>query len=343
MADLTVDIGIASLGFAFGTDQDVAQTAGEYVPDPERVLKWGYRTFHRAADDVHATDLAATAAHQALQRAGTDAHELDLVVLATSDMPERSYWDSASALAGKLGIERTQTLLLNEGCASGINGFFYVAAAMAMRPEADTVLFAVVNRVSEFHRNRMNVFNSVLSDGAAAAVIRRGHPANRWLASASFTVPRYNDLISLDFGGTVQPLPPQGWSSRTAPSGYDRIDEHFGNDPARLRRFLGERVDYIREVIDEACARAGITRGDIDHVIYTNDSPASITAIAQALDHPPHRTNAELSPEHGHMGAADQLVSLGQHIERGDVHPGDVVALCGISTGMQWCCTLLRI
>ncbi|MEY9211735.1 3-oxoacyl-ACP synthase III family protein [Thermobifida halotolerans] len=343
MPDPTVDIGIASLGFAFGDDQDVAATAGEYVPDPERVLKWGYRTFHRAADDVHATDLAAAAARQALERAGTDARALDLVVLATSDMPEYSYWDSAAALADRLGIERTHTLLLNEGCASGINGLFYVAAAMAMRPETDTALFAVVNRVSEFHRNRMNVFNSVLSDGAAAAVIRRGHPANRWLASESFTVPRYNDLISLEFGGAVRPLPPDGWSSRTAPSGYDKINEHFDNDSARLRRFLGERVDHIREVIDAACARAGITRGDVDHVIYTNDSPASITAIAKALDHPPHRTNAELSPEHGHMGAADQLVSLGVHLERGDLRPGDVVALCGISTGMQWCCTLLRI
>lgn len=338
-----VDLGIASFGFAFGEDQDVAATAGDYVTDPERVLKWGYRTFHRAADNVHATDLAAGAAQQALDRLGISADALDLVVLANSEMPEYTHWDSAAALARKLKIERTQTLLLNEGCGSGVTGLYYVASTMAMQPEIQTALFVAVNRVSEFHRNRMNVNNSVHSDGAVATVLRRNHPDNRWLATDQFTDPEYSDLLRTEFGGAVHPQPPDGRFGLDTPSGYEKIHEHFGKDPRRLRKFLAERNQRILDVIDNACGRAGISRADIAHVIYINDSAAGIAAIAEPLGLPPHRSNARFAPEHGHMGAADQLTSLGLHLESGDLATGDVVALCGMSTGMHWCATLIQI
>jgi 3-oxoacyl-[acyl-carrier-protein] synthase-3 len=258
-------------------------------------------------------------------------------------MPEYSYWDSAAALARELKIERTQTLLLNEGCGSGVTGLFYVASTMTMQPELDTALFVAVNRVSEFHRNRMNVNNAVHSDGAAAAVLRRGHAENRWLATEQFTDPEYVELLRTDFGGSVTPLPPQGWSSMPAPAGYETITQQFGKDAGKLRRFRAERTERILEVVDGACARAGIGREDIAHVIYINESPANIAAIAELLDLPAERTNARFAPQHSHMGAADQLISLGLHLERGDLRSGEVVALCGISTGMHWCCTLIQV
>ena len=56
-----VHFGIVGFGYAFGGNQE----AGFYVTDPERVLRWGYHTFHRAADGVTATALAAEAARDA--------------------------------------------------------------------------------------------------------------------------------------------------------------------------------------------------------------------------------------------------------------------------------------
>ncbi|MFD7028435.1 3-oxoacyl-ACP synthase III family protein [Streptomyces sp. NPDC059917] len=337
-----VDIGIVSFGYAFGEDQSVAAAAADYVSDPERVVKWGYHTFHRAADGVTGTDLSRGAAEQALSRAGITADALDLVVVAITDMPEYSYWDSASALARELKIGRTQTLLLQEGCGSGVNGLFYVASTLAMQPEAEYALLVVVNRVSEFHRNRMNVINTVLSDAAVAVVVRRGHDANKWLASEQFTDPEYSDLLRLDFGGAVTPLPPVGWTSADAPSAYDQVREQFGGNPAALRTFIGERYTRLVEVIEGACRRAGVERTDLDHVIYLNDVPSSIAAVAGPLGIPLERTNAAIAPGHGHMGGADQLISLGLQVESGELNPGDLVALCGISTG-RWCATLIRV
>ncbi|MFE7836733.1 3-oxoacyl-[acyl-carrier-protein] synthase III C-terminal domain-containing protein [Streptomyces sp. NPDC057474] len=337
-----VNMGIAGFGYAFGEDQDVAAVVGEFVTNTERVLNWGYRSFHRAPEGVQATDLAAAAARQALDRAGVTADTVDLVVLAGPDVPEYLAWDGAAALARELKIARTQTLVLTEGCGAGVHGLHYVASTLALQPEADTALFVAVNRISEFHRNRMNLVNTVLSDAAVAVVVRRDHPANRWLATEQFTDPEHCDVLRIDFGGAVSPLPPPGWSSVNAPGGHEQIRKQFANDPDKLHRYLENRYARLVEVIDRACARAGLGRDDIDHLIYLNDSAASISAVAEPLGVPLERTNAALAPDHGHMGAADQLLSLALQLERDEVTSGDVVVLCGISA-CRWGATLIAI
>ena len=209
-----VDLGIRSFGYAFGQDLDVSEAAPSFVADPERVIRWGYSTFHRAAAEVTATELAADAARKALAELDMDPAELDLVVLAASEMPDYLYWDTSAALARELGIATTQTLLLNEGCASGVTGLGLVAGLLAVQPELQTVLFVAVNRVSEFHRNRMNVNNAVHSDGAVAAVLRRGHDQLRWLATEQFTDPGAVRLVPQRLRRRGDAAPPAGLVER---------------------------------------------------------------------------------------------------------------------------------
>ncbi|MFG3101362.1 3-oxoacyl-[acyl-carrier-protein] synthase III C-terminal domain-containing protein [Streptomyces sp. NPDC048182] len=343
MTNPLVDFGVTHFGCAFGEERDVATTAKDYVDDPERVMGWGCDTYHRAPDDVFAVDLATEAARKALADARLDAADVDLVVLATSEMPEYLYWDSSAALARDLGIERTKTLLLdNEGCGAGITAFGHIAGAMAVHPDIETVVYAAVNRVSEHHRNRMNINDCVHSDGAAAAVLRRGHTGLRWLATEHFSDPDVCDWFRGDYGGAVAPVAPPGWTSAES-VGYAKLHAHFGNDPRRLERFLSARNTNVVEAVDMALDRAGLTREDIDRAVYINDArPGAIQKITDPLGVPAERTNARFAREHGHMGAADQLVSLALHHERGDLTPGSLIALCGISTGMRWCATLLR-
>ncbi|WP_329521000.1 3-oxoacyl-[acyl-carrier-protein] synthase III C-terminal domain-containing protein [Spirillospora sp. NBC_01491] len=311
------------------------------MPDPERIGRWGYRTFHRAADGVTAVDLAAAAARDALDRDGLAVSDVDLLVLAHSEMPDYPHWDSSTALARALKMRDTQTLLLNEGCASGVTGLALVAGVLATQPEIQTVLFTAVNRVSEFHRNRMTVNNAVHSDGAVAAVLRRGHERNRWLATEQLIDSDLCDWFRTDYGGAVEPVPPEGWSAATAPPGHERVQAHFQKDPQRLREFGGQAIDRSIAVIDGACHRAGVSRDEVTHYIYIND-PDGIADVAPLLNLPLSRTNQEIARRHGHMGAADQLTALGELLEAGAVEPGDLVALTGISIGMRWYCSLVR-
>jgi 3-oxoacyl-[acyl-carrier-protein] synthase-3 len=339
----TADYGITGFGYAFGEDQDVATTAVDYVTDPERVQQWGYRTFHRAPPGVTSVALAAEAARDALKQLDLTVDDLDLVALATSEMPDYHYWDSSAGLARELGIAKTQTLLLTEGCASGVTGLGIIAGLFALQPELETAIFVAVNRVSEAHRNRMNVNNSVHSDGAVAVVLSRGHDRLTWLSTDQFTDPDLCDFFRNDYGAGAEPAVPSDWTSATAPSGSERVQAHFDRDARRLGAFVDTLNQRVVDVVDGACRRAGVDRRELSRVIYINDSPDAVDDIAKGLGLPLERSNAQLSVEHGHMGAADQLVSLGQHLERGDIADGDLVALCGISIGMRWYCTLVRV
>jgi 3-oxoacyl-[acyl-carrier-protein] synthase III len=338
-----VQFGITGFGFAFGEDQVVAEVAKFYVTDPERVLQWGYHTFHRAQDGVTGIELAAEAAREALAKTGTSTDEIELVAVALSEMPDYPYWDSSAALARELKVHDKQTLLLNEGCASGVTGLAMIAGIMALQPELETALFVAVNRVSEYHRNRMRVNNAVHSDGAAAAVLRRGHERLQWLATEQFTDPELCDWFRNDYGGAVAPVAPAGWSSATAPAGHERVQAHFEKDPKRLSAFNDLLNARAVDVVERACRRARVDVADLAQVIYINDSPDAIGDIAGPLGVPLERTNAGLAVGHGHMGAADQLVALGEKWEAGELATGDVVALTGISIGMRWYCTLVRV
>lgn len=344
MPHIASSFGISSFGYGLGKKQSVEQTAREYVDNPEMVMQWGCETYYRAAENVFAVDLAATAAREAIDRAKITPNDVDLVVFASSDLPEYTYWDSSTALARELGIKRTQTMLLsNEGCASGIRVFGNIAGVLAIQPDIQTVLLAVVHRNSEHHRNRMQIVNSVLSDGAVAVVLKRGLNNNQWLATDHFAYPEYCDLLRNNYGGVKAPLPPEGWTNRDEP-GYLSITKHFNNDLTRIQNFLLERNALVIENIDQVCARAGVFKNDIVHLIYTNDSrPGAIEAISTSLGISLKRTNFELSRIYGHMGAVDQLFCLGKQIESGELKEGDLVVLSGISTGMLWCSTLFRI
>ncbi|MFF3686592.1 3-oxoacyl-[acyl-carrier-protein] synthase III C-terminal domain-containing protein [Streptomyces sp. NPDC002187] len=339
----SVEMGIVTTGMAFGERRGVAATAGEYVPDPEVVSGLGYDTYHRAAHDVTATGLAAEAAREALENADLDIADVDLIIVGHSDVPEYLGWDSSAAVARALGAHGTPTVLVTQSCAAWSVALDHAAGAMALSAGTGTVLVALVNVLSETHTNRMVFNGSVASDGAVAVVLRRGHPRLRRLSSARFTNPEYADLFRIEFGGRAAPVPPAGRSNLDTDP-MVAVYRHFGRDPERFEGFLKEVNGRLADVVDEALARAGRNRSQLTRIIHLNDSRQAIHEAADAIGIPVERTNAELARTLGHMGAADQLVCLWQHIERGELALGDLVALVGVAApGMHWFCTLIEV
>ncbi|MFB4309612.1 3-oxoacyl-[acyl-carrier-protein] synthase III C-terminal domain-containing protein [Actinomadura sp. GTD37] len=337
-----VDFGVAGIAAELGLVRDVADEAAGYVDDPERVLRWGYRGFREAPAGTTPTDLAEAAAVRALEDAGCGVDDLDLIVLADSDVPGYPHWDASAALARALGARGTPTLMLSQACASGVTGFGNVAGALAIQPHAGTVLLAAVNQVSGAHRNRMRTSTCLGSDGAVAAVLRRGHGRLRWLCTEQITEPEFCDFYRAEYGGSRAPFPPPG-RSNTDVTVTERVQEHFDRDPIKLMGFVDRLYGRVAEVIGRACRRAGTDPARIARLIYINDNQQSMREVAAAVGIPPERTNAALAAELGHLGAADHLVCLKEHLERGELADGDLVALAGVSAGMHWFCTLVTV
>lgn len=338
-----VQFGVMALGHVLGEPVEIStEVAAGFTADPERVLSWGYRGFHRAADGVGLTDLAAQAASAALAKAGVAADEVDLVVLAMSDLAEYLYWDAAGATQAKVGAHRAEAVLLGQACGGGVAAFDVVAGKFATHPDYRTALIIGANRVCEPYWNRMEINTSVFSDGAAAAVVRRDHPSCRWLTTEIISDGRYADFMRMDVGAAARPFGDGLGEIRVKPP-EKRLEEFFEGDIRRMFEFVSTIRTNNHEVVRRACVRAGVVPADLRKLLHLHDNVAALTLLAKDLDRGPEWTNVDVAVEHGHVGCADQLLSLEHYLTTADLTDGDVVALTSTASGMHWLCTLLAI
>jgi 3-oxoacyl-[acyl-carrier-protein] synthase-3 len=180
------------------------------------------------------------------------------------------------------------------------------------------------------------------SDGAAAALLRRGHPSLRWIVTEQHTDARFVDFFRLEYGGGAAPVAPEGTSNRDLDPAH-RVYLHFSQDPNGLLEFSRAVDTRVLDVLQGACKRAGLTLADVSRLILLNDNQPSMRATAKLTGIPLKQTNADLSAVLGHIGGADPLVCLNVYRSRGDLQSGEIVALAGMSSGMHWFCTLLQV
>jgi 3-oxoacyl-[acyl-carrier-protein] synthase-3 len=256
-------------------------------------------------------------------------------------VPEYLNWDLSTAVARELGLTTVPTLLLYQAGASAVLGFAQVAGVFATRDDIRTILYVATDQVSEVHSRRMGG-PTVDSDGAAAIVLRRGHRALRWLATEEIRDSEYAHFFRLEYGGSAVPVPPPGKSNVTTNPAYQVY--HYFRDDAEGFGDFGRMCDArLVEAVDGACTRAGVTRADLSRVLLLHDSQPAMREAADSLGLPIARINADLAACLGHFGGLDPLMSLAIHREREELSPGEVVALAGMSSGMCWFCTLIKV
>lgn len=333
--------GIAGFGTALGEPTPVAQVVADYSDDTDRILAYGYRTVHRAAAGVQVSDLAYAAATAALAEAGVEPAEVDLLVLALTDLSEYLYWDAAAALQHRLGASNAEAVLITQACTASLAGLSLVAGRFATQDDCATALVVGANRCCEQYWNRMQTQSMVFSDGAAAVVARRDHARLRWRGGHQATDGRFADFYRMDTGGAAVPFGP-GADQPQARDAWDIMD-FFDYDDERFDDFARLINSRTREVVDRACARAGVSHDKLARVVFLHDNRRAMTALAEAVGVPLDRTNIDIGLAVGHLGAADQFYSLRQLLADGAVRDGDLVALVGLGRGMHWACVLVEV
>lgn len=338
-----MDFGLVSFGVALGDPAPVASVVGEYTKYAGRTLGYGYRNVHRCPPETGLTDLALAAGRQALAVAGVEPAELDLIVLAVTDITEYLYWDAAASITYRLGAANAEACLISQACAGGVLCLDTVAGKLATHPGYRTALVIAANRCCEAYWNRMETQSLVFSDGAAAAVARRGHPRLRWLATEALTEGRYADFYRLDEGGAAAPFGPQT-AAASGPRARDSwgVMEFFAHNVERLKQFTADLDSHAKTVFDRACERTGTNVADLAKVILLSENQAAMSALAEALGVPLSLTNLDLALEHGHLGAADYLFGLSRCLADGDLTSGRRVALVARGRGMHWACAILE-
>lgn len=318
-------IGLAGIGVflpaGVQTAAEVAAAAG--LPDDVVEAKMGLRQKRRAGAGAgeQLSAMAARAAAAALMHAGVTPGDLDMVIFHGSQHKEWPVWSAAAHIQHQLGARRAVAFEIYALCAGAPVALKTAADMMWADPDLRRVLLVTATREGDLvdYANPRARFLYNLGDGAAAAVLTRGHGIAAVLGSSL----RTDGSFAMD---VVIP-PGQAHLDVADPAGMKRR-----LDPISLPHFLG--------CIDAALGRSGCQRSDVRFLAATHMKRSIHQRILLELGLDWHQTC--YLEDYGHLQSADQYLALHLAMERGLLRRGDVVVLAAAGLGYTWGATILR-
>jgi 3-oxoacyl-[acyl-carrier-protein] synthase III len=312
---------------------ELAEASG--IPEAVLVERFGLLGKHVAAADEHVTDLAGAAAQRLLAEVGADPADIDAVVYFGSTWKNFPVWQAAPRIAYELGCSRAFALELDyTSCGSPVA--LRVAKSLVVSdPHVRSVLLvgaSCESRLLDYsnHRSRF-MFN--FGDGGVAALLARGHHANRILETSMLTDGSLSHHVRVPAGGSVAPA-----SAETVAGGQHFLDV---DDLDTMRRRLSEvSLNNFMQVAATAVKRSGFTLSDVDFVCPIHFKRSMQHALLDALG--VGESQAIYLEDAGHLSGADNLLGLDRLARAGRLHDGDVVLLLAAGTGYTWAATAVQ-
>lgn len=319
-----VDISVYLPARVLSADE-IAERTG--IPAEVVREKFGLRGKHIAAPDEHLSDLCVQAARPLL--AAVPPTEIDAVVYFGSYHRDYYVWPVAPRIQHALGLSRAHAFELMNTSAGGPITLQVVADMLRADEELRNVLVVAGSRESYLldYTNSRARFMFNFGDGAAAAVVRRGHRANRIRRGAFVTDGSFAMDVMVPAGGSLHPA-----SIETVTRGMHFFDVP---DPAGMK----ERLDPVTlpnflRVIRGACERSGYSPEAIDFlaVLHTKRSLHEKLLAALGL-----REDQSVYLDHtGHLSAADPLIALDEGRRTGRLREGALAIAASAGTGYSW-------
>lgn len=246
-----------------------------------------------------ALSLAVEASIKALTDAGLTADDIDAVVVASTTGIATPSLDALLMLALNAPSHAVRVPMFGLGCAGGVSGLARAAEICDARNSPCTLFVAVEICSATFQRNDTSKSNlvgtSLFADGAAAVVLSaiQGNVTQQMRHSISV-----KGSYSTLFRNTEDIM---GWDVKDTGLGV-----RFSRD---IPAFV---IEHIAVVVNDACAKWGITLSEIDHYVLHPGGAKVIEAHIQALHLQANalRLTTDVLHDYGNMSSPTVLFVL---------------------------------
>ena len=329
-------VGVVAVGayspVAVQTAEEIAAVSG--IPADVIRDRFGLDSKHLAADDEHASQLAAKAAAPLLAR-----HDGRIGALLYMGSPYRDYpvWGAGPKVQQLLGERVAGALAFDvQGNSGGAPIALRVGKALLESdPALGQVLLAGGSREHDLidYGNQRSRFMFNFGAGGAAMLLRAGHPENLVLETAGFTDPSFADDVMVPAGGSREPA-----TLETVRARRHYLDVR---DPQDMKGRLDpiSAPNFVR-VAREAVERSGYRTSDIAVLCTIHTKRSLFLKVLDGLGLPEDR--AVYLSDHGHMSAVDPILGLHRAVAQGRVRDGGLVVLLAAGTGYSWSATAIR-
>ena len=293
---------------------------------PDTLRSFGFDTVHLAGEESN-IDMAIAAAEKVLEESEIDRDEIGMILYAAALNSSSTLWDGnggspngtvlqldgvsdlfkypVSLLQTELDLPNASVVGINQiGCAS-IFAALRMARALIVAEDDLKAMLCVSADKFPAGRHRDLAYNLV-SDGACAALVRRGEGKNRIVECTQVTK------------GAL-------WNSEEIEN--EIIAAYFPTATALVERTL---------------AKAGLEMDDIALVIPHNVSLRSWEILGRLIGCPPDRIYTDNIARVGHTIASDNLLNLRCATESGRIAKGDKLLLFTFGYGSNWACMIVE-
>jgi len=284
----------------------------------------GVHRRHFASPGETAAQLAAEAAHQALQAAGIGLEDIDCLVAASGTM-DQGMPCNAALIHRELGLSARAipAFDVNASCLGFLAALDTLAWPIAAGRYNKVLIVAADIASCGLDWDTLEA-SAIFGDGAAAAIIGpSGQHASRLLAADLNTLSEGADLCRIPAGG-----------SRHHPS---RIDQPFA--PLTKFRMDGKGVfklasAHLPAFVERLLAQAGLRRDQLDWIVPHQASHLALAHLTRRLGFAKDKV-IDIFAEHGNQVAASLPTALDIAIRDGRIRRGQTVLLLGTGAGLS--------
>ncbi len=295
----------------------------------------GVRERHIAPDGIVTSDMACSAARNALEAAGVRAADLDMIIVGTvtPDMPMPA---TAVFLQQKLGATSCPAFDIAAACAGFVFGLSI--ADQFIRTGAMTrVLVVGVELLSRVLNWKDRTTCVLFGDGAGAAVVGRadGATAANGKPRGILSTRMHSDgslaqSLMIPAGGSVSPLT------------HELLEQQKNKVSMRGQDIFRVAVKNLYSASKNAVDAAGMTPDEVDWIC---PHQANIRIIDQAVQrlHVPREKVLVNIDRVGNTSSASIPILLDESVRSGKVKAGDTVLMCALGAGISWGSALVRM
>ncbi len=343
--------------------------SGRYVPGPPvpnaalvRVMdtdddwvyqRTGIRQRHFAPEGSGCSDLAVTAAKQAIESAELTPRDIDYIVFGTMT-PDYFFPGSGGLLGAKLGIPGVPALDIRQQCAA-MPFAFQVSDGLVATGAAKNVLVVgaeahagfmpwddwnyvyegtgSVSKEAYDRATRHRGLAVVFGDGAGALVMRKSEVEGHGLIGAMLkTDGNLYDQIYIEGGGfRRRPY----WNTQM----FER-EEHIPR--MQGKELFRHAVTKLPKVVRELCAKHGVTLEQVDWFVAHQANDRINSAVREALKVPESKVPSNIA-RYGNTSGATIPILMDELLRAGTIQRGQLICFLALGAGLHWGAALMRL
>lgn len=322
-------VGILGLGGQVGDRVITNHDLEEVVDTSDRWIRERTGILERriASPGAATSDLAVSAAREALATAGVSSRDVDLVIVATVT-PDMAFPSTACLVQRAIDAPNAACFDLSAGCSGFIYGLS-VAWRFILTGGARYALVIgaeLLSRVTNWQDRSTCV---LFGDGAGAALVGGVSPGKGILA------------VDLGADGSGADLLRQPAGGSRLPATHDTVERKLHCIHMEGHKIFEFAVRVMGHESVSLLERLGLTPEDIALFVPHQANMRIVEAARKRLRLPPEKIMVNLQ-RYGNMSSASIPIALKEAVEAGRVRDGDLVVLVAFGAGLTWASAAIR-